>query len=154
MVPSNILKQLTILLTILLISGCQYKFINSNAIKLRSIEFSEKISSPFKEKIRQYFKINSESGQYSLIITKVSFKKRTLYGGESLRAKEIEILGELNFEFASLIKKHTGVITAVMQMPSNEVNPQAEISAQKQLRDELEIILSEKLFQEYWLLES
>ena len=39
-------------------------------------------------------------------------------------------------------------------MPSNEINPHAEISAQKQLQDELEFILLDKLSQEYWLVES
>ena len=39
-------------------------------------------------------------------------------------------------------------------MPSNEINPQAEISAQKQLKDEIEFLLLEKLTQEYLLIEN
>jgi hypothetical protein len=39
-------------------------------------------------------------------------------------------------------------------MPSNEINPQAEISSQKQLKDELEFLLLEKLSQEYWFIEN
>ena len=154
MALSKNLKHLTILLTILLSSGCQYEFINSNIVEFSSIEFSEKISNEFKEKSKQYLKINSELEDSSLLITKLIFKKRTLYGGVSARAKEIEILGELHFQFASPIQKQAGIITAVTQMPSNEVNPQAEISAQRQLKNELEFILLEDLVQEYWLIES
>ena len=154
MALSKNLKHLTILLTILLSSGCQHEFINSNIVEFSSIEFGEKISNEFKEKSKQYLKINSELEDSSLLITKLIFKKRTLYGGVSGRAKEIEMLGELHFQFASPIKKQPGIITAVTQMPSNEVNPHAEISAQRQLKNELEFILLEDLVQEYWLIES
>ena len=142
------------MLTILLGSGCQHEFINSNIIELSSIEFNKKIPRAFQEKLKQYFVINNELKDSSLLITQLTFKKRTLYGGRSARAKEIEILGELHFEFTSPAKKQPGIITVKTQMPSNEVNPQAEISAQRQLKDELEFILLEDLSQEYWLLES
>ena len=153
MVLSKNLTHLNILLTILLSSGCQHEFINSNMVEFSSIEFSEKISNEFKEKSKQYLKINRELENSSLLITKLTFKKRTLYGGLSARAKEIEILGELHFQFTSPVKKQPGIITAVTQMPSNEVNPQAEISAQRQLKGQLEFILLEDLVQEYWLIE-
>jgi len=153
MVLSKNLAHLNILLTILLSSGCQHEFINSNMVEFSSIEFSEKISNEFKEKSKQYLKINKELENSSLLITKLTFKKRTLYGGLSARAKEIEILGELHFQFTSPVKKQPGIITAVTQMPSNEVNPQAEISAQRQLKGQLEFILLEDLVQEYWLIE-
>tara|TARA_B110000114_G_C15055665_1_gene383161 strand:- start:397 stop:861 length:465 start_codon:yes stop_codon:yes gene_type:complete len=153
MVLSKNLTHLNILLTILLSSGCQHEFINSNMVEFSSIEFSEKISNEFKEKSKQYLKINKELENSSLLITKLTFKKRTLYGGLSARAKEIEILGELHFQFTSPVKKQPGIITAVTQMPSNEVNPQAEISAQRQLKGQLEFILLEDLVQEYWLIE-
>jgi hypothetical protein len=153
MALSKNLTHLNILLTILLSSGCQHEFINSNMVEFSSIEFSEKISNEFKEKSKQYLKINRELENSSLLITKLTFKKRTLYGGLSARAKEIEILGELHFQFTSPVKKQPGIITAVTQMPSNEVNPQAEISAQRQLEGQLEFILLEDLVQEYWLIE-
>ena len=154
MALSKNLKHLTILLTILLSSGCQHAFINSNIVEFSSIEFSEGISTRFKEKSKQYFETNNELEGSSLLITKLTFKKRTLYGGISARAKEIEILGELHFQLTSTTKSQLGIITTVTQMPSNEVNPQAEISAQRQLENELEFILLEDLVQEYWLLES
>ena len=84
----------------------------------------------------------------------MEFKKRNFYGGSNVRSKEIEILGELHYEFNLPDKQKTGMISAIVQMPSNEINPQAEISAQKQLQDELEFLLLEKLSQEYWLIES
>jgi hypothetical protein len=90
----------------------------------------------------------------SVTIQKIEFKKRNFYGGSNVRLKEIEILGELHYEFNLPGKRKTGMISAIAQMPSNEINPQAEISAQKQLKDELEFLLLEKLSQEYWLIES
>ena len=71
-----------------------------------------------------------------------------------VQGKEIEILGELHYQFNLPDKQKAGMISAIVQMPSNEINPQAEISAQKQLQDELEFILLDKLSQEYWLVES
>jgi hypothetical protein len=90
----------------------------------------------------------------SVTIQKIEFKKRNFYGGSNVRLKEIEILGELHYQFNLPDKQKAGMISAIVQMPSNEINPQAEISAQKQLQDELEFILLEKLSQEYWLVES
>lgn len=90
----------------------------------------------------------------SLTIQKLEFKKRNFYGGSSVRSKEIEILGDLHYEFNISNRQKTGIISAIAQMPSNEKNPQAEISAQKQLKDELEFLLLEKLSQEYWFIES
>ena len=51
-------------------------------------------------------------------------------------------------------RQKAGIISSVAQMPSNEINPQAEISSQKQLKDELEFLLLEKLSQEYWFIEN
>ena len=90
----------------------------------------------------------------SVTIQKIEFKKRNFYGGSNIRPKEIEILGELHYQFNLPDKQKAGMISAIVQMPSNEINPQAEISAQKQLQDELEFILLDKLSQEYWLVES
>ena len=39
-------------------------------------------------------------------------------------------------------------------MPANEINPSAEIMAQKELISELELTLLEELMQEYWLIEA
>jgi hypothetical protein len=39
-------------------------------------------------------------------------------------------------------------------IPVNENNPQAEMMAQRKIREELELLLLEELFKEYWLLES
>ena len=67
----------------------------------------------------------------SVTIQKIEFEKRNFYGGSTVRSKEIEILGELHYEFNLSDKQKTGMISAIVQMPSNEMNPQAEISAQK-----------------------
>ena len=157
MALSKNLKNLIVLLTILFSSGCQHEFVNTNIIHLTSIKFNSSISNSFKERSKKYFassEITNLMQGSSVTIQKIEFKKRNFYGGSTVRSKEIEILGELYYEFNLPDKQKTGMISAIVQMPSNEINPQAEISAQKQLKDELEFLLLEKLSQEYWLIES
>ena len=157
MALSKNLKNLIVLLTILFSSGCQHEFVNTNIIQLTSIKFNSSISHSFKERSKQYFvseSITNAMEDSSLVIQKLEFKKRNFYGGSNVRSKEIEILGELHYEFNIKNKLKAGMISVVVQMPSNEINPQAEISAQKQLKDEIEFLLLEKLTQEYLLIEN
>ena len=157
MALSKKLKNLIVLLTILFSSGCQHEFVNTNIIQLASIKFNSSISNSFKERSKKYFaasEITNLMQDSSVTIQKIEFKKRNFYGGSNVRPKEIEILGELHYQFNLPDKQKAGMISAIVQMPSNEINPQAEISAQKQLQDELEFILLDKLSQEYWLVES
>ena len=157
MALSKKLKNLIVLLTILFSSGCQHEFVNTKIIQLTSIKFNSSISNSFKERSKKYFaasEITNLMQDSSLTIQKIEFKKRNFYGGSNVRPKEIEILGELHYQFNLPDKQKAGMISAIVQMPSNEINPQAEISAQKQLQDELEFILLDKLSQEYWLVES
>ena len=157
MALSKKLKNLIVLLTILFSSGCQHEFVNTKIIQLTSIKFNSSISNSFKERSKKYFaasEITNLMQDSSVTIQKIEFKKRNFYGGSNVRPKEIEILGELHYQFNLPDKQKAGMISAIVQMPSNEINPQAEISAQKQLQDELEFILLEKLSQEYWLVES
>ena len=157
MALSKNLKNLIVLLTILCNSGCQHEFVNTNIIQLTSIKFNSSISNSLKERSKQYFvaeKISNAMQDSSLTIHKLEFKKRNFYGGSNVRSKEIEILGELHYEFNMPTRQKAGIISSVAQMPSNEINPQAEISSQKQLKDELEFLLLEKLSQEYWFIES
>ena len=157
MALSKKLKNLIVLLTILFSSGCQHEFVNTKIIQLTSIKFNSSISNSFKERSKKYFaasKITNLMQDSSVTIQKIEFKKRNFYGGSNVRPKEIEILGELHYQFNLPGKQKAGMISAIVQMPSNEINPQAEISAQKQLQDELEFILLDKLSQEYWLVES
>ena len=157
MALSKNLKNLIILLAALFSSGCQHEFIDTNIIQLSSIKFNSSISNSFKERSKKYFAVSEITNlmqDSSVTIQKIEFKKRNFYGGSNVRPKEIEILGELHYQFNLPDKQKAGMISAIVQMPSNEINPQAEISAQKQLQDELEFILLEKLSQEYWLVES
>ena len=157
MALSKKLKNLIVLLTILFSSGCQHEFVNTKIIQLTSIKFNSSISNSFKERSKKYFAVSEITNlmqDSSVTIQKIEFKKRNFYGGSNVRPKEIEILGELHYQFNLPDKQKAGMISAIVQMPSNEINPQAEISAQKQLQDELEFILLEKLSQEYWLIES
>ena len=157
MALSKKLKNLIVLLTILFSSGCQHEFVNTKIIQLTSIKFNSSISNSFKERSKKYFAVSEITNlmqDSSVTIQKIEFKKRNFYGSSNVRPKEIEILGELHYQFNLPDKQKAGMISAIVQMPSNEINPQAEISAQKQLQDELEFILLEKLSQEYWLVES
>ena len=157
MALSKKLKNLIVLLTILLSSGCQHEFVNTKIIQLTSIKFNSSISNSFKERSKKYFAVSEITNlmqDSSVTIQKIEFKKRNFYGGSNVRPREIEILGELHYQFNLPDKQKAGMISAIVQMPSNEINPQAEISAQKQLQDELEFILLDKLSQEYWLVES
>ena len=157
MALSKKLKNLIVLLTILFSSGCQHEFVNTKIIQLTSIKFNSSISNSFKERSKKYFAVSEITNlmqDSSVTIQKIEFKKRNFYGGSNVRPKEIEILGELHYQFNLPDKQKAGMISAIVQMPSNEINPQAEISAQKQLQDELEFLLLEKLSQEYWLIES
>ncbi|MDA9626482.1 hypothetical protein N9U64_01695 [Pseudomonadota bacterium] len=157
MALSKKLKNLIVLLTILFSSGCQHEFVNTKIIQLTSIKFNSSISNSFKERSKKYFAVSEITNlmqDSSVTIQKIEFKKRNFYGGSNVRPKEIEILGELHYQFNLPDKQKAGMISAIVQMPSNEINPQAEISAQKQLQDELEFILLDKLSQEYWLVES
>lgn len=157
MALSKKLKNLIVLLTILFSSGCQHEFVNTKIIQLTSIKFNSSISNSFQERSKKYFAVSEITNlmqDSSVTIQKIEFKKRNFYGGSNVRPKEIEILGELHYQFNLPDKQKAGMISAIVQMPSNEINPQAEISAQKQLQDELEFILLDKLSQEYWLVES
>ena len=157
MALSKKLKNLIVLLTILFSSGCQHEFVNTKIIQLTSIKFNSSISNSFKERSKKYFAVSEITNlmqDSSVTIQKIEFKKRNFYGGSNVRSKEIDILGELHYHFNLPDKQKAGMISAIVQMPSNEINPQAEISAQKQLQDELEFILLDKLSQEYWLVES
>ena len=157
MALSKKLKNLIVLLTILFSSGCQHEFVNTKIIQLTSIKFNSSISNSFKERSKKYFAVSEITNlmqDSSVTIQKIEFKKRNFYGGSNVRPKEIEILGELHYQFNLPDKQKAGMISAIVQMPSNEINPHAEISAQKQLQDELEFILLDKLSQEYWLVES
>lgn len=157
MALSKKLKNLIVLLTILFSSGCQHEFVKTKIIQLTSIKFNSSISNSFKERSKKYFAVSEITNlmqDSSVTIQKIEFKKRNFYGGSNVRPKEIEILGELHYQFNLPDKQKAGMISAIVQMPSNEINPQAEISAQKQLQDELEFILLDKLSQEYWLVES
>ena len=140
MALSKKLKNLIVLLTILFSSGCQHEFVNTKIIQLTSIKFNSSISNSFKERSKKYFAVSEITNlmqDSSVTIQKIEFKKRNFYGGSNVRPKEIEILGELHYQFNLPDKQKAGMISAIVQMPSNEINPQAEISAQKQLQDEL-----------------
>ena len=154
MALNKILKYSFALLVFMLMTGCQHSLITSNIAEFSSIKFNNNISSSFQRKSQKYFITNLELDGPTLSVNSLRFKKKSLYGGPWSRVRQIEVVGELQFEMTIKQRKKSGVVSATVQLPSNEVNPQAEISAQKQLIDELEFSLLEALLQEYFLSES
>ena len=154
MALNKILKYSFALLVFMLMTGCQHSLITSNIVEFSSIKFNNDISSSFQRKSQKYFITNLELDGPTLSVNSLRFKKKKLYGGPWSRVRQIEVVGELQFEMTIKQRKKSGVVSATVQLPSNEVNPQAEISAQKQLIDELEFSLLEALLQEYFLSES
>ena len=154
MALNKILKYSFALLVFMLMTGCQHSLITSNIVEFSSIKFNNDISSSFQRKSQKYFITNLELDGPTLSVNSLRFKKKSLYGGPWSRVRQIEIIGELQFDMTIKQRKKSGVVSATVQLPSNEVNPQAEISAQKQLIDELEFSLLEALLQEYFLSES
>ena len=91
-------------------------------------------------------------GHPKLIIHNLDYQKKNLFSGSSARPTQIEILGKLNYEVTTLEGRQRGIISVNTQLPSNEPNPQAEISAQNKLINELEFLLLERLVQELHLI--
>ena len=147
-------KYFSILLTFFLIVGCQYNCVQSNVIELENIEFGSSIKDSFRGKTVKYFYTNSSSDNLSLKISNVKFKKKNYYGGAAARAKQIEIIGELEYIFVNSAVNKNGTLKTSGWIPVNEANPLSEMIAQKIIIEELEFELLEKLVEEYWLVEN
>lgn len=148
----KVLKFLFAFLIFIPISGCQHQLINSKTKEFNVIEFNPKISSSFKSKSKKYLVQVSDMGHPKLIIHNLDYQKKNLFSGSSARPTQIEILGKLNYEVTTLEGSQRGIISVNTQLPSNEPNPQAEISAQNKLINELEFLLLERLVQELHLI--
>jgi len=154
MEQSKFNKYFLILISLLLISNCQYDWIEERRGYLNKIEFGFNIKDSFKQKSVKYFSQDSSKNKLSLKILNLQFKKKNFYGGSAARAKQIEVIGELEYSFTGITSSKNGTLQISGWIPVNEANPQAEIMAQKELVEELELLLLEDLFQEYWLIES
>ena len=124
-------KYFSILLTFFLIVGCQYNWVQSNVIELENIEFGSSIKDSFRGKTVKYFYTNSSSDNLSLKISNVKFKKKNYYGGAAARAKQIEIIGELEYIFVNSAVNKNGTLKTSGWIPVNEANPLSEMIAQK-----------------------
>ena len=147
-------KYFSILLSFFLIAGCQYQWVQNSPIGLEKIEFGSSIKDSFKRKTVKYFSINSSNNNLSLRILNLKFKKKNYYGGAAARAKQIEIIGELQYNFVNSALNKNGTLKTSGWIPINEANPLSEMIAQKTIIEELEFELLEKLQEEYWLIES
>ena len=147
-------KYFSILISFLLIVGCQYQWVQNNSIELEKIEFGSSINNSFKAKTIKYFSTNSSNSNLSLKILNVKFKKKNYYGGAAARAKQIEIIGKLEYIFENSALNKNGNLKTSGWIPVNEANPLSEMIAQKTIIEELEFELLEKLIEEYWLIES
>ncbi len=153
MEQSKFKRYFLILISLYLIVGCQYQWVQNSSIELQKIEFGPSIKDPFKEKTAKYFSANLANNNLNLKILNVKFKKKNFYGGAAARAKQIEIIGELEYIFSNSVLKKNGTLKTSSWIPVNEINPLSEIIAQKTKIEELEFLLLKKLAEEYWLIE-
>tara|TARA_B110000014_G_C19923703_1_gene477874 strand:- start:4 stop:468 length:465 start_codon:yes stop_codon:yes gene_type:complete len=147
-------KYFLILISCFVISSCQLNWIEERQIYLNKIEFGLSIKDSFKQKSKKYFIQDSSYSNHNLKISSLQFKKKNFYGGSSARAKQIEIIGKLEYNFTNTSSSKNGTLQISAWIPVNENNPQAEMNAQRKITEELEFLLLEDLAQEYWLIES
>ena len=147
-------KYFSILICFLLITSCQYQWIEKKHIELEKVSFGSSIKDSFKNKTVRYFSSGASMNNISLKILNINFKKKNFYGGTAARAKQIEIIGELEYVFLNSTQTKSGILQMSGWIPVNESNPQSELIAQKTIIEELEFSLLEKLIQEYWLIET
>tara|TARA_B100001057_G_scaffold326881_1_gene327166 strand:+ start:233 stop:697 length:465 start_codon:yes stop_codon:yes gene_type:complete len=147
-------KYFSILISFLLIAGCQYQLVQNSSVELEKIEFGSSINNSFKAKTVKYFSTNSSNNNLRLKILSVKFKKKNFYGGAAARAQQIEIIGELKYIFSNSAINKNGALQTSSWIPVNEANPLSEMVAQKTIIEELEFVLLEKLIEEYWSIES
>jgi hypothetical protein len=146
-------KYFLILISSFLLSSCQLNWIEERQIYLNKIEFGLSIKHSFKQKSKKYFS-QDPSKNTGLKISSLQFKKKNFYGGTTARAKQIEIIGKLEYNFSNISSTESGSLEVSGWIPVNENNPQAEMNAQRKIVEELEFLLLEDLVQEYWLIES
>jgi len=142
------------LICFFIISGCQIDLIETRNISLNKIEFGLSVNDSFRKKSLKYFTQDHSQDNYNLKISKLQFKKKNFYGGFSARAKQIEIIGELEYIFSKISSSKNGKLRISGWIPVNENNPQAEMMAQQKIVEELEFLLLEDLLEEYLLIES
>ena len=147
-------KYFLILISFFAIYSCQFDLVEERLIYLNKIEFGLNVEDSFKQKSKKYFSQDPSNNNYSLNISNLQFKKRNFYGGSTARAKQIEILGQLEYNFTNMKSTKSGKLEISGWIPVNENNPQAEMMAQRKITEELEFLLLEDLLQEYWLIES
>jgi hypothetical protein len=106
------------------------------------------------KKQRNFLTEDPSSDNLGLKILNLQFKKRNFYEGSSARAKQIEIIGELKYNFINSSSNKINTLQVSSWIPVNENNAQAEINAQNKIIEDLEFLLLEYLVEEYWLIES
>jgi len=147
-------KYFLILISFFAIYSCQLDWIEERQISLNKIEFGLNVRDSFQQKSLKYFSQNPSNNNYTLNISNLQFKKKNFYGGSAARAKQIEIVGQLEFSFTKMASTKNGKLEISGWIPVNENNPQAEMMAQRKITEELELLLLEDLLKEYWLIES
>ena len=147
-------KYFLILISFFAIYSCQFDWIEERQISLNKIEFGLSVRDSFKQKSLKFFSQNPSNNNHSLNISNLQFKKKNFYSGSTARAKQIEIVGQLEFSFTNMTSTKSGKLDISGWIPVNENNPQAEMMAQRKMIEELELLLLEGLLKEYWLIES
>ena len=86
-------KYFSILIYFLLITSCQYQWVEKKHIKLEKVSFGSSIKDSFKNKTVRYFSAGASKDNMSLKILNINFRKKNFYGGIAARAKQIEVIG-------------------------------------------------------------
>jgi hypothetical protein len=89
-------KYFLILISFFVIYSCQFDWVEERHISLNKIEFGSGVRDSFKQKSLKYFSQNPSNNHHSLNISNLQFKKKNFYSGSAARAKQIEIVGQLN----------------------------------------------------------
>ncbi len=147
-------KYFLILISFFVIYSCQFDWVEERRISLNKIEFGSGIRDSFKQKSLKYFSQHQSDNHHNLTLSNLQFKKKNFYSGPAARAKQIEIIAQLEYSFTYMASTKSGKLVISGWIPVNENNPQAEMMAQRKIVEELESLLLEGLLEEYWLIES
>ena len=108
-------KYFSILICFLLITSCQYQWVEKKYIELEKVSFGSSIKDSFKNKTVRYFSAGASKDNMSLKILNINFRKKNFYGGIAARAKQIEIIGELEYIFLSSTESKNGILKTMFK---------------------------------------
>ena len=92
-------KYFLILISFFVIYSCQFDWVEERHKSLDKIEFGSGVRDSFKQKSLKYFSQHQSDNHHNLTLSNLQFKEKNFYSGPAARAKQIEIIGELEYIF-------------------------------------------------------